>query len=62
MLSPRLVEDVNCRIGSLENLHHAHVKLPFVNCRIGSLEMQYYILRDRQDVNCRIGSLEIVLM
>ena len=52
------IEDVNCRIGSLENVQlivGAHLR---VNCRIGSLEIIVRVPDLALLVNCRIGSLE----
>ena len=50
---------VNCRIGSLENMHTGVTGRVVVNCRIGSLEIPATAAHDLRPVNCRIGSLEI---
>ena len=53
-----LVQDVNCRIGSLENKSINPFGLGVVNCRIGSLEIPPLQVNYHMLVNCRIGSLE----
>ncbi|AIL69583.1 hypothetical protein VV93_v1c04860 [Vibrio vulnificus] len=49
---------VHCRIGSLENLHHARRCEDKVHCRIGSLESSRIKVVGVLSVHCRIGSLE----
>ena len=57
-----LCQQVNCRIGSLENFLTINLINFFVNCRIGSLEMIKGAVEAGNRVNCRIGSLEIRLL
>ena len=52
-------KQVNCRVGSLENMGIHEMPQCRVNCRVGSLEnfgRQAFLFLL---VNCRVGSLEI---
>ena len=52
------IDEVNCRIGSLETCLQISLVRKIVNCRIGSLEIVAVGGMTSNNVNCRIGSLE----
>ena len=54
----RIVQDVICRIGSLEKKARERKLRIVVICRIGSLESYDIVVNWTPPVICRIGSLE----
>ena len=54
------VDEVNCRVGSLERYVIRRRNVSSVNCRVGSLEMADPEHGGLSTVNCRVGSLEIL--
>ena len=61
-MSPQLtarLEEVNCRVGSLEIDDTMYFLGAIVNCRVGSLEMLTQSGGFCRVVNCRVGSLEM---
>ena len=53
-----LLQQVHCRVGSLERLKKGHFEQKIVHCRVGSLEMKLVLFQKILVVHCRVGSLE----
>ena len=55
---PARLNEVDCRIGSLENSILYTSASMIVDCRIGSLDTEATFINPLDNVDCRIGSLE----